>query len=212
VHAPRDPAWSADGHVSDRWVAVSPVSGRLDSCEWKVAEERRGNEDGRLLLEELVSAGDRGMAAQIAEQIAAIAAQRQTEPAPGTILPGPVAASASTAMVARESISRDPDPRNATDATVLSFSAIPPNSGNVSEAEVVLNRRTGTETKSMPRKGGKAASDGAGGGTEHATASGDGKAASQPAEPVQFVASSHAPDDPGPAISAPADAEPARYS
>jgi HemY protein len=36
VHARRDPAWTADGFVSDRWMPVSPVSGRLDAFEWRV--------------------------------------------------------------------------------------------------------------------------------------------------------------------------------
>src|SRR5579863_5129748 len=35
VHAP-DPAWTADGHVSDRWLPASPVTGRLDALEWRV--------------------------------------------------------------------------------------------------------------------------------------------------------------------------------
>jgi HemY protein len=35
VKAPRDPAWMADGHVSDRWLPFSPVTGRLDAFEWK---------------------------------------------------------------------------------------------------------------------------------------------------------------------------------
>ncbi len=36
VRALRDPAWTADGVVSDRWMPVSPVSGRLDAFQWKV--------------------------------------------------------------------------------------------------------------------------------------------------------------------------------
>ncbi len=36
VHAPPDPAWTADGHVSDRWLPASPVTGRLDALEWRV--------------------------------------------------------------------------------------------------------------------------------------------------------------------------------
>jgi HemY protein len=36
VRAPRDPAWTADGIVSDEWEPVSPVTGRLDAFEWKV--------------------------------------------------------------------------------------------------------------------------------------------------------------------------------
>jgi HemY protein len=35
VHARRDPAWTADGFVSDRWLPVSPVTGRLDAFQWK---------------------------------------------------------------------------------------------------------------------------------------------------------------------------------
>jgi HemY protein len=35
VRAKRDPAWTADGHVSDRWMPVSPVTGRLDAFQWK---------------------------------------------------------------------------------------------------------------------------------------------------------------------------------
>ena len=36
VYAARDPAWTADGLVSERWLPVSPVSGRLDAFQWKV--------------------------------------------------------------------------------------------------------------------------------------------------------------------------------
>ncbi|HWV42951.1 heme biosynthesis protein HemY [Pseudorhodoplanes sp.] len=35
VHAARDPAWVADGFVSDRWLPICPVSGRIDAFEWK---------------------------------------------------------------------------------------------------------------------------------------------------------------------------------
>jgi HemY protein len=35
LNARRDPAWTADGFVSDRWLPVSPVTGRLDAFEWK---------------------------------------------------------------------------------------------------------------------------------------------------------------------------------
>ncbi|WP_266034141.1 heme biosynthesis protein HemY [Brucella intermedia] len=36
IKAPRDPAWTADGYVSEQWSPVSPVTGRLNSFEWKV--------------------------------------------------------------------------------------------------------------------------------------------------------------------------------
>jgi HemY protein len=35
LHARRDPAWTADGFVSDRWMPVSPVTGRLDAFQWR---------------------------------------------------------------------------------------------------------------------------------------------------------------------------------
>ncbi len=36
LRAPRDPAWTADGIVSERWMPVSPESGKLDAFQWKV--------------------------------------------------------------------------------------------------------------------------------------------------------------------------------
>ena len=36
LRAARDPAWTADGFVSDTWMPVSPATGRLDAFEWKV--------------------------------------------------------------------------------------------------------------------------------------------------------------------------------
>jgi HemY protein len=36
VRAAHDPAWTADGYVSDRWRPVSPVTGRLDAFRWMV--------------------------------------------------------------------------------------------------------------------------------------------------------------------------------
>lgn len=36
LRAERDPSWTADGYVSDRWLPLSPVTGRLDAFQWKV--------------------------------------------------------------------------------------------------------------------------------------------------------------------------------
>jgi HemY protein len=36
VNAAPDPAWTADGYVSDRWLPVSPITGRIDAFEWRV--------------------------------------------------------------------------------------------------------------------------------------------------------------------------------
>jgi HemY protein len=37
LRAPRDPEWVADGQVSEHWLPISPVTGRLDAFEWKRA-------------------------------------------------------------------------------------------------------------------------------------------------------------------------------
>jgi HemY protein len=42
MRAPRDPAWVADGYVSERWAPASPVTGRLDAFEWRAPMERLG--------------------------------------------------------------------------------------------------------------------------------------------------------------------------
>jgi HemY protein len=42
IRAPRDPAWTADGIVSENWLPVSPASGELGAFRWKVPVERLG--------------------------------------------------------------------------------------------------------------------------------------------------------------------------
>ena len=60
VNAPRDPAWTADGFVADRWMPVSPVSGALDAFQWRVPVEAVDKSEGEALtskIEELVALG-----------------------------------------------------------------------------------------------------------------------------------------------------------
>lgn len=45
LRAPRDPAWTADGYVSEIWEPVSPVSGELGAFEWKVPVEQLAGPD-----------------------------------------------------------------------------------------------------------------------------------------------------------------------
>jgi HemY protein len=61
ANAPRDPAWTADGFVADRWAPVSPVTGALDAFQWKVPVEQSGTHDEERALaklEELIALGD----------------------------------------------------------------------------------------------------------------------------------------------------------
>ncbi len=43
--APRDPAWVADGVVSDHWAPVSPVTGQLDAFVWTTPKEQMSRSD-----------------------------------------------------------------------------------------------------------------------------------------------------------------------
>jgi HemY protein len=61
LRAPRDPEWTADGFVSDRWMPVSPVSGRLDAFQWKVPLAELG--EPRDTIEDLESIPERPPAA-----------------------------------------------------------------------------------------------------------------------------------------------------
>jgi HemY protein len=59
VNAPRDPAWTADGVVADRWAAISPVTGALDAFRWRVPVEQLEHEGDFLSSqhEDLVALG-----------------------------------------------------------------------------------------------------------------------------------------------------------
>lgn len=60
VSAPRDPAWTADGVVSEQWAPTSPVTGALDAFQWRVPVEGGDARDGDLIaekLEELIALG-----------------------------------------------------------------------------------------------------------------------------------------------------------
>ncbi|MBO0904883.1 heme biosynthesis protein HemY [Jiella sonneratiae] len=51
IRAPRDPAWTADGVVSENWAPVSPVTGRLDAYEWKAPPQRQVTAHAHVLEE-----------------------------------------------------------------------------------------------------------------------------------------------------------------
>lgn len=61
VRAPRDPAWTADGFASDRWLPVSPVTGRIDAFEWKVPLEQLG---GPAIEDRIASAAETALVTQ----------------------------------------------------------------------------------------------------------------------------------------------------
>ena len=80
VHAPRDPAWAADGVVSDHWAPTSPVTGQLDAFRWRVPVEAADESAAALLsakVEALVGLG--------AEAEPVIEHRERTQPAAETV-------------------------------------------------------------------------------------------------------------------------------
>lgn len=49
ARAPHDPAWIADGVISDTWAPVSPVTGRIDAFAWETPDERMSLPERRRL-------------------------------------------------------------------------------------------------------------------------------------------------------------------
>jgi HemY protein len=75
VRARRDPAWVADGYVAERWLPISPLSGKLDAFAWTVPPEALAGP----VLE------------QVAQQALAEAAAKASRPTPAAPVPAPVA-------------------------------------------------------------------------------------------------------------------------
>lgn len=88
LKAGRDPAWVADGYVSDKWMPLSPITGRLDAFEWKVPFDQ---------LEGPVEEGTPGHAAIALETLPPVST---TEPQPAPV--APVAASVPPSPLAEQ--------------------------------------------------------------------------------------------------------------
>lgn len=95
VRAAPDPAWTADGYVSDRWRPVSPVTGRLDAFQWvtpvaALASDHTGIEAeaptlSETRLPELVAIESKAAT----ETVAAAEAEPAAEAAPVDVTPEP---------------------------------------------------------------------------------------------------------------------------
>ena len=54
VRAPADEVWTADGHVSEAWLPMSPVTGEIDAFEWRIPVAQLGDTEAPVLtLEQL---------------------------------------------------------------------------------------------------------------------------------------------------------------
>ena len=90
--APRDPAWVADGVVSDRWAATSPVTGRLDAFEWVTPKEQVTGSDADHLNLRRASPVDAPLLADAAQPAVDEEAQVVAEGGPSAAPAGGVAA------------------------------------------------------------------------------------------------------------------------
>lgn len=107
VNAPRDPAWTADGVVSDRWAPISPVTGQLDAFQWRVPVETMDKGEGELFARKL-------------DELVALGASSET-PAPA-VAAAPVVievAPAAEVKTAPTSSAKEPEQKPAETATVI---------------------------------------------------------------------------------------------
>jgi HemY protein len=88
LNAPRDPVWTADGVLADRWAAVSPVTGVLDAFRWRVPADRP---EGGLLAAKM----DELIAPETAKETAAA----RPEPTSGAVPVGAVGTLAAQTQV-----------------------------------------------------------------------------------------------------------------
>lgn len=186
VNAPRDPAWTADGVVSDRWEAISPVTGALDAFQWRVPVESIDKQSQELIaakLEELVELGARPDVALDIKPPPQVAPSTETEDAAsaaaGLRAANDSARQAETAAVTIDAPESDPER--------LATQAAPPAARPAAEDPHLPATKTQSGVRSpAPATVARTVSD--------VSTRPDG--ATKPA-PRIFVAP-HAPDDPGP--------------
>ncbi len=85
VRARHDPAWTADGYVSDRWRPVSPVTGRLDAFQWQTPVASLPSDKGATI--ESSAFEDAMLAAPPPKRVTAPASDAPMEPAPAVSAP-----------------------------------------------------------------------------------------------------------------------------
>lgn len=91
VRARHDPAWTADGYVSDRWRPVSPVTGRLDAFQWQTPVASLPSDKGTTIES---SAFEEAMLAAPPPKRVTVASKAPAEPAVIAPVPTPAPAPA----------------------------------------------------------------------------------------------------------------------
>ncbi|MGN6550464.1 MAG: heme biosynthesis HemY N-terminal domain-containing protein [Pararhizobium sp.] len=103
LRAGRDPTWTADGYVAERWAAVSPVTGRLDAFVWRVPVEQ--------LAGPVVEASGESEADRAIRSLPPVRETKPAEPEESEDVPfTPVAAPAEQAGAPAEPAAAEPAP------------------------------------------------------------------------------------------------------
>lgn len=111
LNAALDPAWTADGFVSDRWLPVSPVTGRLDAFQWKVPVSELGDRDRMPVLIDMaprrtvVSEALTGPATEAVAPEPEVAVTEPEKAAPA-VVPPPITTSSSSPSRAGAAVAR----------------------------------------------------------------------------------------------------------
>ncbi|MEN2494360.1 MAG: hypothetical protein TECD_00255 [Hyphomicrobiaceae bacterium hypho_1] len=58
VNSSHDPVWTADGIISDTWLPVSPVTGTVDSFQWRVPVELASSNSSQMGVQKIDELGD----------------------------------------------------------------------------------------------------------------------------------------------------------
>jgi HemY protein len=94
ANAARDPAWTADGVVSDHWSAVSPVTGALDAFQWRAPVEAGSDQSAASLAAKVEALIALGSAAEARTATARTQPPPTQAPAAIAVPPGPRPAAA----------------------------------------------------------------------------------------------------------------------
>jgi HemY protein len=155
VNAPRDPAWTADGVVSQQWAPVSPVTGQLDAFQWRVPVESLESSEGELLarkLDELVALGapDESAAAEKIIEARAEAEETRATPKPAKPAAATATAAAATKPAARPAAASDVATKPARTAEPVTVQTVAPVARDAAPSAPVLREATVKVSQAAP--------------------------------------------------------------
>jgi HemY protein len=135
VRARHDPAWTADGYVSERWRPVSPVTGRLDAFQWQTPVASLPSSDKGATIES--SPFEEAMLAATSLRHEIVANEGLAEPPRASepvAIPPPVEAPAAAEKLEKSSAEKSAEPV-ALPQAAAAIAAEPPTSSPAAEPQ-----------------------------------------------------------------------------